>query len=204
MTSEEFWGNIDTGKDWIRKEKIKYQDKGNLEAIPEILSWLKDKDFKSVLDIGSGTGRMIGAIHKIYPKLKCQGLDINPELAKYVKKTHGIKVSVGDIYDIPLKDKSFDLVYTYQVLQHTPPDRMEKILKEIKRIAKKEIWLIEGWIDFQRYGYANGAMRHDAGGGTFYWKFDAFFKTYEEGFTQENEAHTECIRYYKIKLADNI
>jgi len=203
MTSEGFWGDPQTGLDWVRKERLKYQGKGNFEAIPEILSWLKDKNFKSVLELGSGTGRIIGAVHKTYPKLKCQGLDINPELAKYVKKTHGVEVYVGDIYNIPIPKKSFDLVYTYQVLQHTPPDRMEKIIQEIKRIAKKEIWLIEGWIDFQRYGYANGAMRHDAGGGTFYWNFDVFFKTYEEGFTQADKEHLNCIRYHKIKLEDN-
>lgn len=202
MKPEEFWGNPETGRRWLRSERLKYRN-GNFEAIPEILSWLKNTEFNSILELGSGTGRIIGAIHKSYSKIDCKGLDINSELANYVYKTHNVKVDIGDIHSMPFDDKSVDMVYTFQVLQHVPPDRMDKIIKEMKRIAKKEIWLIEGWTDFDKYGILNGDLRHDAGGGTFYWNFEKFFKCYETGFIFENEEKRLWIKYYKIRLEEN-
>jgi ubiquinone/menaquinone biosynthesis C-methylase UbiE len=203
MESKDFWADSETGKKWIRGERIKYQGKGNNEAIPEMIAWLKDCGFKSILELGSGTGRIIGKIHKTYPKIKCEGVDINPLLAKYVKKQHNVKVNIFDIYDMLLKDKSFDLVYTFQVLQHVPMGRMTKIIEEMKRIAKKEIWIIEGWIDFKKHGYFNGDMRHSAGGGTFYWEFERFFKCYKTGFLLKRPDKLKWIKYYKIKIKDN-
>lgn len=55
-------------------------------------------------------------------------IDIDPDLRPDI---------VGDVRDMPMKDKSYDVVCAFQVLEHLPYEEFEGILKEINRISKK-------------------------------------------------------------------
>jgi len=44
----------------------------------------------------------------------------------------------GDITDLPFKDGLFDTVICFEVLEHVPKDRHEKVLGEIMRISKSD------------------------------------------------------------------
>ena len=137
---------------------------------------------------------------KKYPNKKCCSVDINSELSKYVHEQYPkIKTFVGEVTKLPLKDNSFDLVYTYQVLQHVPPEEMKQALIELQRVAKKEVWLMEGYdVAFHNQKDKNGIKRTDADGGTYSWFFEKLINCYS--IEDQKNQMSLGTRLYKIKI----
>ena len=90
--------------EWDRIRKLHVADGAVEDAIRAALA---DKPFRSLLDLGTGTGRM---------------LDLSLDmllLARDRLERAGLKncsVRQGDIYDLPLANDSFDVVILHQVL----------------------------------------------------------------------------------------
>ena len=60
------------------------------------------------------------------------------------KGAKNVELSVGKADHLDLfEDKSFDIVFTGAALMHIGPDRIKKVIKEILRIAKKALILVE-------------------------------------------------------------
>lgn len=85
---------------------------------------------KNLLIIGSGDA-MVGEVLKKYIK-QVKTFDIESELEPNI---------IGSVDDIALPNNSFDVVLCCAVLEHLPFEKFEKCLKEIKRIAKKDVVL---------------------------------------------------------------
>ena len=202
MLPKEWWGNPDNAEVWLRRERTRATTREHLSLQEDVLSdFEEDKDrFGSVLEFGAGNGRLIGALHQRYPDKLCGSLDINPKLSEYVGRTYGIKSYVGELINPGLESKSFDLVFTYQVLQHCHPSEIDRAMWELKRIARKELWLYEGWIDFAATGTEHGQVRCTADGGTFNWNFRKF-KPYFTKLHWKSSKEKYCgIMLYKIKV----
>lgn len=107
----------------------------------EILEHLKGRKFNSILEIGCGQGQNLEMIRKEFPKVKIAGCDIiDDKLLDSVKK----KCKYCDITSkIPYQNKSFDIVFTAAVLLFFSDEMAEKIMKDIKKIARKEVFFIE-------------------------------------------------------------
>lgn len=102
---------------------------------------------KTVLDVGCGLGNMV-----YY--LRLMGVEAyGVEISKYaLKKAHPkIKkyVKYGGISRLPFEDKSFDLVTSFDVLEHIETEKLEKAVKECNRVAKRyvlhKIFSTENW-----------------------------------------------------------
>lgn len=194
---QDFWGDPNNSKVWIRRANLKRKagDKSDELVIKKIGS-----KFRKVLEVGAGNGRLIGGLSEKYKSVKCNSIDINPELSKYVKEKYPkVITNVGDITKLHYKNKSFDLVYTFQVLQHIHPDDIEKALKELQRISKKEVWLMEGWGNLKKWGLPNGHCRHKDSGGTYYWDFENMLKCYDIEFIEKGKDGNTGIKLYRIK-----
>jgi len=56
---------------------------------------------------------------------------------KLIKNKVNVKFQFYDGTHIPFADEYFDVVFTYAVIEHIPPEEANNILKEIRRISKK-------------------------------------------------------------------
>ena len=93
-----------------------------------------------ILDFGAGKGHMSSRIGEHYreqghePKDHVVVCDIFPEFYEY---PHLTCQKVGTDCTIPFKDKTFDLIYAIEVLEHTPRpyDFMEETFKKLKKVG---------------------------------------------------------------------
>lgn len=156
----DFWGNPTFAKHWVEQDK-RYKRDGINDASEQYIS-IGTAGFPKVLEVGSGTGRLISRV-----KGERHAIDINPALIKQVSKlgVHGVNAPATDI---PFEDDSFDLVYTYQCIQHIPNNELATVLREIWRVAKDEVWLMEGFVA----GKEQGERTHKADGGSFVYYLD--------------------------------
>jgi ubiquinone/menaquinone biosynthesis C-methylase UbiE len=103
--------------EWDRIRKLHVADEAVEDAIRAALS---DKPFRSLLDLGTGTGRML---EMFGPDIeRGLGIDLSLDmllLARDRLERAGLRncsVRQGDIYDLPLANDSFDVVILHQVL----------------------------------------------------------------------------------------
>jgi ubiquinone/menaquinone biosynthesis C-methylase UbiE len=90
-----------------------------------------------VLEVGCGAGGMAKAIKYYRPDLDVVGIDISKKAINQARKDpSGVKFSCGDAYKIPFKDKSFDAVLMFDLLEHL--DDPLKSLLEIRRVLKPD------------------------------------------------------------------
>jgi ubiquinone/menaquinone biosynthesis C-methylase UbiE len=103
--------------DWDRIRRLHVADEAVEAAIRAALS---DKPFRSLLDLGTGTGRMLELFSSEIER--GLGLDLSLDmlfLARDRLERAGLKncsVRQGDLYDLPLANGSFDVVILHQVL----------------------------------------------------------------------------------------
>ena len=91
---------------------------------------------KSVLDIGCGTGY---GIHELSATaLDTVGIDIWINGLRFCNINYGSKTSflASSGNSLPFRDNSFDLVFSFQVIEHIPTNSVISYLQEIKRVLK--------------------------------------------------------------------
>jgi len=123
--------------EWDRIRKLHVTDDAVEGAIRAALS---GKPFRSLLDLGTGTGRML----ELYgPEIeRGLGLDLSLDmllLARDRLERAGLKncsVRQGDIYDLPLGNDSFDVVILHQVLHFL--DDGVRAIKEAARVLRPD------------------------------------------------------------------
>ena len=114
--------------DWYMEET------GHAEAQRKIARFLAEEN-KRILDIATGTGIMLE------PFRDGVGIDISPSMIKEARrKNSGKEFAVADAHYLPFKDKSFDAAISCLVLPWL--DDFEKVLKEMRRVAKR-VYIIE-------------------------------------------------------------
>jgi ubiquinone/menaquinone biosynthesis C-methylase UbiE len=121
--------------EWDRIRKLHVADEAVEAAIRAALA---EKPFRSLLDLGTGTGRMLelfgGEIERGL------GLDLSLDmllLARDRLERAGLKhcsVRQGDLYDLPLGNDSFDVVILHQVLHFL--DDGARAIREAARVLR--------------------------------------------------------------------
>jgi SAM-dependent methyltransferase len=110
---------------------------------------------KSVLDIGSGTGRVPLTLKKVMPTLHVVGIEPCEELRTlgYQKGLLQQQLIDGDAQELRQKNAEFDLVCEFGVLHHVP--KPEKAVAEMLRVARKAIFIS----DSNNFGHGNAVAR---------------------------------------------
>jgi ubiquinone/menaquinone biosynthesis C-methylase UbiE len=97
-----------------------------------------------ILDLGCGIGKLERYILRFFKKARVFGIDVSKksiELAKSSLKNDNLSFFIYDGKRIPFKDSYFDAVILSCVLHHIKPRERDSILKELKRVVKKEGFL---------------------------------------------------------------
>lgn len=158
------------------KEEFDYESKpfgiGELSAAPTSIPALKlrycfddlgalqkklGKEFLRVLEIGCGGGAMAKAIKSYFPKFEVVGCDISRKALKFAQKnSKGVNFVYGDVYDLPFKKGSFDVVVNFDFLEHFTD--LSKALSEMGRVLvpsgllhsavpyEGSRWTLHGWL----------------------------------------------------------
>ncbi len=99
----------------------------------------KDGSLK-LLDVGCGDGATEMFMLKSFPAWQMHGIDISGKSieAATVRNLPAVSFSMYDGSSIPFADNSFDIVFMAGVLHHMNFDLHDNIIKEIRRVLKKE------------------------------------------------------------------
>jgi 2-polyprenyl-3-methyl-5-hydroxy-6-metoxy-1,4-benzoquinol methylase len=105
-----------------------------------LLEQIKQLKPESILDVGAGEGFTLEMIRLSKVTKKIEGIEYMDEAINLGKKINPkVKIKKGDIYKLPYKTNSFDLIICTEVLEHL--ENPKKALTELKRVAKKYIIL---------------------------------------------------------------
>jgi ubiquinone/menaquinone biosynthesis C-methylase UbiE len=98
---------------------------------------------KNILEIGIGPGIMAGFLRKQGKKITTCDFDksLKPDV-------------VADIRKLPFKNKSFNLVMAFQVLEHLPFKESLKALREMKRVSSRYVFISVPYTSLVFYGYS--------------------------------------------------
>lgn len=118
---------------YLLDKKIKIQDNF-------IDNFFDSKNLK-VLDAGCGTGWHIKKMSEC--GYDVVGIDSSPKQCEQARQNSSADILLGSACQLPFEDKSFDVIYTINVLHHLPnKDLQSKALIEFKRVLKTNGLLI--------------------------------------------------------------
>lgn len=93
---------------------------------------------RSVLDAGCGEGFLLDRLKHAGIGVKNIGVDLSEDALAIAKKERpDLSLKKADLYSLPFKDSSFDLVLCCEVFQHLKDPK--KALKELHRVAKQYV-----------------------------------------------------------------
>src|SRR5882757_68802 len=135
--------------EWDRIRRLHAADEA-VEA--EVRAALSDRPFRSLLDLGTGTGRMLELLG---PQIeRGLGIDLNHDMLAFARSRldhAGIKncsVRQGDIFDLSVPRDSFDVVIIHQVLHFL--DDGGRAIREAARVLRPNGRLLV--VDFAPHG----------------------------------------------------
>lgn len=111
----------------------------------QIIKFLKNAHWESILEIGCGTGRLTKQIAPLQNWKKFVAIDLSDDLLKIAKhntKNYPIEYHCMNIDEFPTEQK-FDLVFSCEVVQHINPSRIVESLKKIISLSNNKVILVE-------------------------------------------------------------
>jgi ubiquinone/menaquinone biosynthesis C-methylase UbiE len=110
-------------------------------ALQFMISILEQVGIRSILDIGSGTGRALIGIKNKMPGISIIGVEPSAELRSigHGKGLSETQLIDGDAMNLEFANGSFDLVCEFGALHHIPEP--SKAVAEMLRVARKAVFI---------------------------------------------------------------
>jgi len=86
-----------------------------------------------ILDVGCGTGEFLSYLTTNF---NVEGIEPEPEAARWARERFGLKVHTGNLDDAPLDTGHYDLITLWHVLEHVPDP--SQVLDTIFRLLKPD------------------------------------------------------------------
>ena len=110
-------------------------------ALAILSAMIEYHGIRSVLDVGSGTGRALRYLKSRHPGVRFVGIEPVEALRK-IGHQAGLsadELKDGDINSLAASDQEFDLVCEFAVLHHVPEP--EQAVAEMLRVARKAVFI---------------------------------------------------------------
>ena len=106
--------------------KLKWEKYGHSNEGKSYLNKILSLKPESILDIGCGHNEMVQDLKKSGIE-KSTGLDCSCENADIIASAH----------DLPIEDDSFDLVISFDCMEHIPAEEIDQCFSEFARVGKR-------------------------------------------------------------------
>lgn len=114
----------------------------------------------SALEIGCASGPNLVLLAKLFPEARLLGIDVSSHAIKVGNvwlsshNIHNVSLRVGSALDLrSFADKCVDVIFTNAVLFYVGPDKIQNVVREMVRVAKKAIVLVEWNTDERKSVY---------------------------------------------------
>lgn len=132
-------------KDWsVYYQNPAYLERTRMSMIPAELhpvvrSWCGVRDGSRILDVGCGTGFFTRLLTSGPEQVSAVGVDLEVPFIEYArnaaaKRDLDIEFLVGDAYDLPFEDQSFDVVASHTFFTIVPDP--QKAISEMLRVLR--------------------------------------------------------------------
>ena len=121
--------------DWDRLRSLHVPEE---EVEAAILDLVGDTPLQAVLDLGTGTGRMLQLLSPFANRVV--GVDLSPAMLSVARAEveraglRNVQLRQGDVYALPVERDSYDLVLVHQVLHYL--DDPQRALREAARALR--------------------------------------------------------------------
>ena len=147
---------------------------------------------ETVLDVGSGPGELSQLFSEEYA-----GVDYSQNYVAYAQKKYPTKKFFqGNVLDLTLQENSYDIILLASFIHHFSDQEVEKILGNMKKVARKKIVLLEP-CPWRKNPLAVLFLKLDRG--AHIRSFEQQKKLIEEHFTIE-ESHTFISGLYNLSI----
>ena len=110
---------------------------------------LQGGEFKSILDVGVGSGLFAESFNR--RGLQVTGVDINPQMVQAARQfVPGGDFRVSTAEALPFPEASFDLVFMGFLLHES--DEPLKVLKEARRVSRRRVCILEWPFTVEEFG----------------------------------------------------
>lgn len=179
---------------WYRQERKEKAELGFSSKIPirgseraTLIEILLNGDEKSFLEVGFGYGQNLHALRELLGPENIYALELKEERIEATRPTLAdLKFLQANIKNLPFESKSIDVVFTSAVLLYLKPEEIGEALRELIRVAKKRVVLLEQETLGEEQELSGGVV-----GGT-YW-----VRNYQELLLSLDGVRT--VNRYKIK-----
>jgi SAM-dependent methyltransferase len=94
-----------------------------------------------ILDVGCGKGFLLYDFTKVVPDLELHGIDISEYAIANSKEEIKDRLQAGNATSLPYPDNYFDFVLSINTLHNLPCYDLDKALREIERVSKKNKYI---------------------------------------------------------------
>jgi pseudaminic acid biosynthesis-associated methylase len=177
---EALWSG-EFGDDYVERNLRAYNERGAFWT-----SLLAKLHPERVLEVGSNVGGNLQWVAQGVSPGRVVGVDVNgkalEELRHRVPGVQGVKCSAREL---PMPDRSYDLVFTMGVLIHQPEESLPLVMDEMVRVSARYVMCGEYYdattIEVPYRGY-NGALFRRDYGGIFASRYAGQLALVEQGF----------------------
>lgn len=113
-------------------------------ALPFLIGQIRMRGWTSLLDVGSGSGRIPAIIREHAALRRLVGLEPSAEMRAIARQRYGFdehEFIDGDAIKLPFSNNEFDVVTEFAVLHHMRQPRLA--LQEMIRVARQAVVLVD-------------------------------------------------------------
>ena len=113
--------------------------------LPLFRTMLQGLELRRILEVGCNRGHNLVALSEIFgPSTEIAGVEPNPHARALARAASPLtSILAGHAYELPFRDRSFDLVFTWGVLIHVPLRSLGDALAEIHRVSAGYVLAVE-------------------------------------------------------------